>query len=670
LKLRITSVLFCLILSGLTIPGVLLAKAPDLSSPTSILIDASETLAGPIGDKTKAVAFTSSLVHQLQKQSAFRINSIRVYANGEKGQTACKHTRLMGSYNAKELEPLEKLMLSHNPSGKVSMTSILDRFIEKHGTRADTNRIIYVAGSRGGCVQDICRHVKSIEAKGYKLRIDVIGLDQSDKDKKFYQCITKQTGGIYLNVKKQVALDKVIAHMLKRTERNATDKVASTKLEFGENISSGEPIKIKWTGPANPFDRIMISSLDQELDYSYSYVRKKIEFVNLPSPNKAGKYQIKYVTGVDGKVLSSRIVNVIPIHAKIDSPKAVVAGSHFTVDWRGPSNEYDQIRVVDPGKPKDMKSQTFTRLCKDNKAKLLAPEKPGRYEVRYITKTDRVLARSTIQVTRPDISLSADSSVVAGSVFSIYWQGPKNPNDQIRLVDPSTVGKDNNPYKVLGQTYTANEKQKSELQAPEKPGHYVIQYVSAKRKVLATLKIEVVKALASFKPMNPVAAGSKVRVSWYGPNNEFDRIILVDPKHPDKMLTFTYAKINKMKWAYLEVPETPGEYQVIYKTKKNKILARETVEVHPVSATINPIEYPVKAGTNFEVSWQGPMNQYDQLQIKNGEADAKPLSFIFVNRYRNNRVRLVAPLKAGIYQIIYLTSKKKILATTKLIVKK
>lgn len=174
-------------------------------------------------------------------------------------------------------------------------------------------------------------------------------------------------------------------------------------------------------------------------------------------------------------------------------------------------------------------------------------------------------------------SLDAPSRAPAGSRVVIAWTGPGNSMDRIGVVPAgapdATFPKGLPCYPAASHPATVG--------LPEQPGEYELRYLSfVGGKVLARRAITVVAVPASVQAPATAVRGSKISVSWAGPNNPSDTIEIVAADAPDRTPgqgppSFT----GKRSFMTVTVPEEPGEYEVRYLTASKTTLARAKLTV-------------------------------------------------------------------------------------------
>ncbi len=119
-----------------------------------------------------------------------------------------------------------------------------------------------------------------------------------------------------------------------------------------------------------------------------------------------------------------------------------------------------------------MSGSDFTK--KGSPIHLVAPEKPGEYEVRYETgQRSRTLARAKLTVVGVAASIEAPASVVAGTNFRVKWKGPGGEFDRINIAKQGSPDR-----KSVDSDYTLKGSPLG-LRAPADAGEYELRYQTA-----------------------------------------------------------------------------------------------------------------------------------------------------------------------------------------------
>lgn len=171
----------------------------------------------------------------------------------------------------------------------------------------------------------------------------------------------------------------------------------SATLDAPDTVDAGAAVAVSWTGPNNRGDTIRLAEIGaaptKHLARAYPGIANPVKLI---APDKAGEYEIRYVTGQASIILVARKIYVGGTLASVDPPAEVEAGALLEIAWEGPNNPGDVINVVPVG---GSKRQAWGYPGNGNPATMTAPLKPGQYEARYQTGQSRaVLARASLKV--------------------------------------------------------------------------------------------------------------------------------------------------------------------------------------------------------------------------------------------------------------------------------
>jgi Ca-activated chloride channel family protein len=221
----------------------------------------------------------------------------------------------------------------------------------------------------------------------------------------------------------------------------------------------------------------------------------------------------------------------------------------------------------------------------------------------------------------------------------VSWKGPNNQGDYL-VIRPEGANRNLAVINVNAQGTLS-------MTAPGEPGNYVVSYLLATGTVISSVRLEVKAGAAAVQAPAQVAAGASFELSWNGPNNKGDYLVL-RPASSNRNLTILNA--NAEARGRMTAPGEPGSYTLSYVLASgNVVLASAPITVTPTSASIQaPAQ--VKAGAKFEVSWTGPNNQGDYLVIR-PEGANRNLAVINVNAH--GKATFTAPAQPGTYTISY-----------------
>ena len=181
-----------------------------------------------------------------------------------------------------------------------------------------------------------------------------------------------------------------------------TVTAANVRLDAPQNVAAGSVIQVPWKGPNTPGDLIFIATSDMatnEYPGSNNHATEKGSPARLIAPAKAGRYEIRYFSHVNGDVVSRVPLTVTDPEVRLDAPGTVAAGSTLEFAWKGPNAPNDFIFIATPG----MASNEFfsgPATQAGSPAKLVAPAKAGRYEIRYFSHANGTVLKKRLLVVR------------------------------------------------------------------------------------------------------------------------------------------------------------------------------------------------------------------------------------------------------------------------------
>jgi Ca-activated chloride channel family protein len=336
----------------------------------------------------------------------------------------------------------------------------------------------------------------------------------------------------------------------------------STSVNGPAEAPAGATIQVKWAGPDGQNDYIAIAEIgaDDSSYEGYTYTRQGSP-LELTLPLAPGDYEFRYVLNTDRKVLARAPITLTDITASLEGPESAGAGSELSVTWTGPGYDRDYVTIA-PAGADDGSYLGYAYARNGNPARFQAPTEPGDYELRYVANSngDDVIARRPISIVAVTASVSAPTSVPAGSPVSVEWSGPADSGrDYISIAAPGDA-----PNGYVSYDYTQGGSP-AEIQAPVEPGSYELRYVQAGSpvKVLAAMPLDVMPVGASFDAPATASAGSKISVTWVGPDYYRDYIAIAETgSKPSSYLSYEYARRGSP--IELSMPEKPGNYELRY----------------------------------------------------------------------------------------------------------
>jgi Ca-activated chloride channel family protein len=258
-------------------------------------------------------------------------------------------------------------------------------------------------------------------------------------------------------------------------------------LALPEEVRPFEPLPAAWTGPDHPGDHL---SLVRAGGPSTAHASCSPTALGSPAalvaPGEEGAWEVRYLSGLEGRTLASASVTVTAIIVTLTAPSEIAAGRRFEVDWEGPAAPADFLALATEAAG-DGDYLSLHLASKGSPARFVAPWELGSYEIRYVEGDgNRVRRRTTVSVVTTPVSLKAPRRVRAGTRFDLRWTGPNRPGDYLAVAVRGAGPLDHEDW-----AYTAAGSPAS-LAAPFAAGEYELRYVSGNtHEILAAIPITV-----------------------------------------------------------------------------------------------------------------------------------------------------------------------------------
>lgn len=262
---------------------------------------------------------------------------------------------------------------------------------------------------------------------------------------------------------------------------------AVAELSAPGRSETGTPLQLGWKGPEAPGDRVTVAAADAPAgDFDRCLPVGQRNDATLTTPASPGPYEVRYVSGLSGRMLGRVPFEVFEILARLDAPDRVGASDSLEVAWEGPGEAADFVTVVRPDAPPGA-YRRLALVAGANPVRLRAPDEPGDWQVRYVDgATGETLGHRPLEVAAAAPTLDAPATVRAGDRFEIRWTGPDRGGD---LIVVARAGAPDRRWEEFGYTTAGSP---VDLAAPFSPGAYEIRYVDgASGEVMARRPLQV-----------------------------------------------------------------------------------------------------------------------------------------------------------------------------------
>jgi len=313
---------------------------------------------------------------------------------------------------------------------------------------------------------------------------------------------------------------------------------------------------------------------------NYVVVRDK-QSAPLTIPADTGMYELRYVLREGAKTLAAEMIEVTEPEVTVTAPDTALAGAVIEVSWTGTVNTNDYVTIVPVGTEEGEFGNYITVRTATGKD-LQAPAAPGMYEVRYVLREgNRTLASTMIEITEPEVSVSAPDAVRAGDTLPVSWTGTVSRSDYVTIVPVGT------PDDEYGEYFQVRQQTERDMTAPEATGMYEVRYVLREgTRVLARQMVEVLAADAaletgaSLTAPDTAAPGSVIEVSWVSESASADRRLTLAGADQAIFTWISATKITGDPPVEITLPDEPGVYEIrLLDVSNQAVLARKPVKV-------------------------------------------------------------------------------------------
>jgi hypothetical protein len=313
------------------------------------------------------------------------------------------------------------------------------------------------------------------------------------------------------------------------------------------------------------------------------------------------------------------------------------------------------LHMVDP-----LDGEETTTTIENGNAQIRIP--PGRYRAR-IESLDFGLAELSEIVHRGDdealavhlsdtplVTLEVDPErPLAGDDAHIqYWGAPAGKN----WVALTIAGATTNEY--VTRSPAPGPEGEVTLRLPESPGELEVQFSqdigSGIHQLLGRVAFDTGRRKVSFEVPERAENQTQMTVSWSGAELAGDHITIATPGSDTAESILCIPAVGGGPVA-ITAPAIAGDYVVRYFSRQGRTIARASLEVFEVLATLDgPTE--IAPGEDFTVRWMGPDATQDYLSIAvAGECDDHYRSYSPTSS--GNPAHLTAPRAVGHYELRY-----------------
>ncbi|MGD9740674.1 MAG: hypothetical protein AB7U48_14905, partial [Bauldia sp.] len=247
-----------------------------------------------------------------------------------------------------------------------------------------------------------------------------------------------------------------------------------------------------------------------------------------------------------------------------------------------------------------------------------------------------------------------------GQPFTVAYDGPLLPGDQIRISWFGTPGADH----IVGANVHTDGTAVT-MTAPMERGAYELRYWHADRRaVLATARLQVDAIAPAVTGPATVQQGATFEVAWNADAHGGETIQLANPRAPaDQPLATVELRrtqpvvtmvaptdLGTFELRLVLAAPTPVEGVPMSGAATDRIVARQEIRVVAANAAVTAPP-TVVAGEPFAITWTGPGGPDDDIYL--APATAPRDLYVDAQRPRDEELTFHAPYAAGNYELRY-----------------
>ncbi|MBZ6075430.1 vWA domain-containing protein [Microvirga puerhi] len=241
---------------------------------------------------------------------------------------------------------------------------------------------------------------------------------------------------------------------------------------------AGAEIGVTFKGPNAPEDWVGLAKPGTD---ATAYVSGAWAYADHGSPMKLvlpaepGTYEVRYVSGLDPKVLAMKKVEVTQASAALTAPAQAMAGTTIKVGFQGSGSGDTFVGIVKKGAPEAAWITGSYESPQGDQVNLRVPGAPGAYEVRFVLEANgeyKVLASAPLNVEPALATLNAPDRAKRGARIQISFTGPKGEGDYIAIERPDAPFDASDVYDTV-----RSDTSSVTLEAPDQAGAYEVRYV-------------------------------------------------------------------------------------------------------------------------------------------------------------------------------------------------
>ncbi|MWD27149.1 VWA domain-containing protein [Aquicoccus sp. SCR17] len=648
--------------AALALAGGMALAAPAAAADENVMIvfDGSNSMWGQIDGTAKIEIARDAMDQLLGEWADNRKVGLMAYGHRRRGDCTDIET-IVAPGDGTRAEILERVG-GITPTGKTPLSSAVEQAATELSYTDTPATVVLISDGLESCERDPCALAETLEKGGVGFTAHVVGFGLGDADAGALSCLAENTGGQYIAAGNAEELGQAFTAVATAVSEPEPEPAPEPEPERPEVILSGPDtapagsvVRVGWDKTLDNRDYVTIVPAGTEAGKHGNYIRVKDRAEGkLQVPGDAGMYELRYMTDEGGEVLGTVAIELTEPEVTLSGPETALAGGTFPVEWTGAVHGRDFITIVAMGAEEGSYLNYF-RVKDNSRDKLQAPAEPGLYELRYVLEEGkRTMARQTIEITEPEVTLSGPETALAGGTFPVEWTGAVHGRDFITIV---AMGAEEGSYLNY---FRVKDNSRDKLQAPAEPGLYELRYVLDEgKRTMARQTIEITEPEVTLSGPEEIRAGTEATIEWTGAVHGRDYITIV-PVGAEEGSHGDYFRVKNDSRRKMRVPEEPGLYELRYVLDEGKrTMARHRIEVLAADAALESgasLSAPETAapGAEIQVGWEVETDSADQ-RITLARGSQAIFTWLQAIRITGEPpVRITLPEEPGMYELRFL----------------
>jgi Ca-activated chloride channel family protein len=207
---------FILMVWSIILTGAIIFPNPALAQSKNanviFILDGSASMWGEMENQSK-ITIAKARMTELVKELTDVNMGLIVY--GHRRKADCNDIELMVPLGNGAPNSIIERIQSVSPKGKTPITRSIELAAKQLETIEEETAIVLVSDGLETCAGDPCVYVRVLKEKGIKFKMDVVGFDVKDEERRQLECIAKAGEGRYFAAQNTMQLKQALTEVKK-----------------------------------------------------------------------------------------------------------------------------------------------------------------------------------------------------------------------------------------------------------------------------------------------------------------------------------------------------------------------------------------------------------------------------------------------------------------------